>query len=116
MVLWESKFPSSLGSTIHGQRFSPVGTLLGPEFQVDSISYAPQQHPAVTVDADGGFVAVWDRQDPFAPGDMSLLGVFGQRFDPVDVPAVPALSPDAIAGLAGALMMLGASLLRGRRR
>jgi hypothetical protein len=115
VVLWEKKYPSSLGSTIHGQRFSRIGLPFGPEFQVDSVSYAPQHHPAVAATVAGDFVAVWDRQDPYAPGDTHLLGVFGQRFDLFDVLAVPALSLGAIAGLAGALLMLGASLLRRRR-
>jgi hypothetical protein len=55
---------------------------LGPEFQVNAYTQGFQGRAAVSADAGGGFVVVWDSQSQDGDG----LGVFGRRYDSSGVP------------------------------
>lgn len=57
--------------------------LAGPEFQVNSQTFAPQSKPAVAADDSGGFVVVWQGYDQ----DGSYAGVVGQRYSAAGSPA-----------------------------
>ena len=50
---------------------------MGPEFRVNSYTTSEQRMPAVSGDADGNFVVVWQSISQ----DGSAEGVFGQRLD-----------------------------------
>jgi len=52
---------------------------LGPEFQVNTFTTGDQAFPAVSVNAGGAFVVVWQSDGQ----DGSRLGVYAQRFDPL---------------------------------
>jgi hypothetical protein len=49
----------------------------GPEFRINTHTTSNQQAPAVAMDADGDFVAVWISQGQ----DGSDFGIYGQRFN-----------------------------------
>jgi hypothetical protein len=55
---------------------------LGPEFQVNTYTQGAKIRPAVSADADGGFVVVWDSHAQDGDG----LGVFARRYDSSGVP------------------------------
>jgi hypothetical protein len=80
VVVWQSgdyygsgQDGSSAG--IFAQRFSSTGARVGPEFQVNTYTTRNQRLPAVTMDAGGGFVVVWEGE-----GDGDYGGVFAKRF------------------------------------
>jgi hypothetical protein len=50
---------------------------LGPEFQINTFTTGDQAFPAVSVNASGAFVVVWQSDGQ----DGSGLGVYAQRFD-----------------------------------
>jgi hypothetical protein len=76
VVVWESFSQDGSNYGIFGQRFTAVGSPLGPEFRVNTHTADVQRYPSVAVDGSGNFVVVWES---FLQ-DGSLFGVFGQRF------------------------------------
>jgi hypothetical protein len=74
VVVWES-FNGLNGFDVFGRRFSPDGTPLGPEFQVNTYTTGFQYFADVAVNDDGSFVVAWqsDYQDYYA--------VMARRFD-----------------------------------
>ena len=63
------------GSSIQAQRYHSDGSVMGGEYQVNTYTTGFQRRPSVAMDADGGFVVVWQNQRTH--NDVSLLG---QRF------------------------------------
>jgi hypothetical protein len=62
---------------------------VGPEIPVNTFLPGNQQAPAVSTDASGGFVVVWESGNNYNYGatqDGSLSGVFGRRFGPSGTP------------------------------
>jgi hypothetical protein len=55
---------------IFARRFSSQGMPLGPEFQVNQVTFSDQLYPKIARDAAGNFVVVWESYDP------SSFGVF----------------------------------------
>ena len=51
--------PDTSGSAINGQMFNANGTVLGPEFQVNTVANDQQVEPKVTALSTGGFVVTW---------------------------------------------------------
>ena len=82
VVVWESGEQDGDGYGVFGQRIDRNGSKLGSEFRVNSYTVGSQQHAAITGDASGGFVVVWESYDD-QDGDQH--GVFGQRFDSAGV-------------------------------
>jgi hypothetical protein len=82
MVVWASDQDGS-ESGVFGQRFTPGGAPLGPEFRVNTFTTDSQEQPRVATDANGNFVVVWTSEGQ----DGSAAGIFGQRYsfagDPV---------------------------------
>lgn len=76
VVAWSSYDQDGDIYGIFAQRFATNGTPLGTEFQVNSYTTGNQRYPAVTTDAAGDFVIVWQSNGQ----DGSSFGVFGQRF------------------------------------
>jgi len=60
--------------------------LVGPEIPVNTFLPGDQQFSAVSTDASGGFVVVWQSGGYSATQDGSLAGVFGRRFDSSGTP------------------------------
>src|SRR6266850_661175 len=80
VVAWVSYEQDGSYDGAFGRRFSRAGAPLGPEFQVNSITYYDQSLPALGVDPGGGFVVAWQSQDQ----DGSGLGVVARRFSCLD--------------------------------
>ena len=74
VVVWETDLDPDGSSGIYGQRFVPFSAV-GPEFQVNTTIVNDQTDPAVAMDADGNFVAVWQS---YHSGDSDI---YAQRFD-----------------------------------
>jgi hypothetical protein len=82
VVLWDSATQDGSGSGIFGQRYDTDGSPQGSEFRVNTYTTNSQTRPAVTMDAGGNFVVVW--QSYSQDGDSA--GIFGQRYDAGGVP------------------------------
>jgi hypothetical protein len=76
VVVWHTPGPDGSSRGVFGQLFDAEGVPQGAEFQVNTYTLSYQQRPAVSADAAGGFVVVWES----AEQDGNLTGVFGQRF------------------------------------
>jgi len=76
-VAWTSDGEDGDAFGVFGRRYDAAGVPRGSEFRVNSETLAAQQNAAVTSDASGNFVVVWESYGQ----DGSLNGVFGQRFD-----------------------------------
>lgn len=84
VVVWMSNGSSggdSSSFSIQGQRYSPAGSPLGGQFQVNSITTDSQLQPAVAADAAGAFVVVW------SSGSPAGWAIAGQRFAASGAPA-----------------------------
>ncbi len=77
VVVWQSYAQDGSNLGIYGQRFTAAGAPLGGEFQVNTYITGAQMRPAVAMDSDGDFVAVWDSRGQ----DGSLEGVYARRFN-----------------------------------
>jgi hypothetical protein len=84
VVVWASDQDGS-ESGVFGQRFTPGGAPLGPEFRVNTFTTDNQQQPRVATDANGNFVVVWTSEGQ----DGSAAGVFGQRYSSSGAPVGP---------------------------
>jgi hypothetical protein len=75
VIVWQSP-TDGFGDGVFGQRFDPLGSRLGTEFQVNTYTETDQVRPAIAGLPNGSFVVVWDSDLQ----DSSDYGVFGQRF------------------------------------
>jgi len=89
VVVWTSENQDGSGAGVFGQRYSPSGTPLGPEFRVNTFTTGFQYRPAVSAaGTPNNFVVVW--QDGTVPGGGPQgRGVFGQRYSTAGVPLGP---------------------------
>jgi RHS repeat-associated protein len=76
VVAWVSEGQDGSGDGIYAQRFSDARIAQGPEFRVNTYTTGDQRAPAVAMDADGGFVVVWESEWQ----DGSSLGIYAQRY------------------------------------
>jgi hypothetical protein len=76
VVAWMSSLQDGSNYGVFGQRYASSGAPLGSEFRVNTYTTGIQSGPAVTSDASGNFVVVWQSYLQ----DGSDLGVFGQRY------------------------------------
>jgi VCBS repeat-containing protein len=74
---WSGTPPTE--SDVRAQIFDSSGNKLGAEIVVPPANVWMQEHPAVGVLEDGGFVIAWN-QDPVGGSDESTA-IFAQRFD-----------------------------------
>jgi hypothetical protein len=81
VVVWQSSDGDGPDG-IFGRRFDASGTPQGAEFRVNSYTTGVQDDPAVSSDANGNFVVVWDSNGQ----DGNARGIFGQRFNAAGVP------------------------------
>jgi hypothetical protein len=82
VVVWNSYGQDGGSYGVFAQRFNSSGIPQGSEFQVNSYTTSVQRDPAVTSDASGNFVVVWNSYGQ----DGSSYGVFGQRFSSSGIP------------------------------
>lgn len=88
VVVWTSETSGgsdAYGTSIQGQRFDSAGNSAGAQFQVNSYTSGDQLDPAVSADADGNFVVVWQSYGS-SGGDTSYSSVQGQRFESTGAP------------------------------
>jgi hypothetical protein len=82
VVVWESKNQDNPGFQdygVFGQRFDATPSTVGDEFLVNTYTSFHQMRSAVSMDAAGNFVVVW--QSSFQEGGaVNADGIFGQRF------------------------------------
>jgi hypothetical protein len=69
-----------------GQRFGSSGARVGAEFRINSYTPGLQDYPAVSLDADGDFIVVWENGDP-------LTNVSAQRFTAFGATPVATATP-----------------------
>ncbi len=61
VIVWESdKAPATDRADILGARYTKLGRRLGNVFRVNSVLADSQKHPAISHDAQGNFVVVWE--------------------------------------------------------
>ncbi|MDZ4686874.1 MAG: cadherin domain-containing protein, partial [Planctomycetaceae bacterium] len=76
VVAWVSENQDGSSDGVYAQRFSAAGAAQGGEFRVNVLTTGRQSDPAVSLDADGNFVVVWDSYNQ----DGSLYGVYLRRY------------------------------------
>ncbi|MEM7587523.1 MAG: hypothetical protein AAF560_29310 [Acidobacteriota bacterium] len=85
VVVWNSSGSNGTdtsGPSIQGQRYASNGSAVGLEFQVNTVTTSFQDNPSVGMDADGGFVVVWNSSS--SSGDDTSYSI--QKSDPGLVP------------------------------
>jgi hypothetical protein len=82
VVVWEDVHGACCGD-IRGRRFDAGGTPVGDDFQISVFTPTTTSFrgPAVSADADGGFVVAWASDHE----DGSEAGLFGRRYDAAGV-------------------------------
>ena len=81
VITWISRNQDGEGWGIYGQLFDETAGA----FRVNATIENGQEKPAIAMDADGDFVAVWES----ANQDGSLGGVYGQRFNAAGIALGP---------------------------
>ena len=71
MIAWVSPGQDGDFNGVFGRRFASGGNAVGGEFQINRQTDGFQDDPAIAVDADGDFVAVW-RGEGDGSGDAAL--------------------------------------------
>jgi hypothetical protein len=76
IVVWDCRVDPDSESErdIFGRRFNSMGELIGDEFQLNTYVLDDQRNPAVAINQDGGFVAVWQSYAQ----DGSRYGIFAR--------------------------------------
>ncbi len=83
VVTWRDQYLDGDGDGIFARVFDTGGTPLGDDFQVNTYTEDDQFDPAVSADASGNFLVLWqDASGADGDGD----GVFGRYFDSTGAP------------------------------
>ncbi len=78
VVVWASFGQDGSMLGVYGQRLSPAGGKLGPEFQVNQRTAYNQRTPAVAALASGGFVVAWVSELQRGPSSVDIYArIFG---------------------------------------
>jgi hypothetical protein len=84
VVVWHSEqAPAQEGTDILGQRFSRLGRKVGATFRVNTLITGEQRNPAISHDAKGNFVVVWQASTG------TKLAISGRRFTTAGAAAGP---------------------------
>lgn len=102
LVVWEDQSKDGGGYGVFGRRFSPQGTPLAGEFQINLNSAGSQRNPKLAMDADGNVVIAWEDR---STGDAD---VWLQYFDPAGNRVGPELRANTL--LAGDQKSIGVAL------
>jgi hypothetical protein len=62
VISWFSNGQDGSGYGVYAQRYNSSGVPQGPEFQVNSTTFAKQSLPSVAMDIDGDFVISWQSE------------------------------------------------------
>lgn len=82
VIVWHgNQVPAQEGTDIIGQRFSRLGRKVGAAFRINTAVTGEQRNPAISHDAKGNFVVVWQESTG------SDLGIFGRRYTAAGAPA-----------------------------
>ena len=82
-VVWQSSGQDGDDFGVFAQLYSPSGTPVGDEFQVNTSTTDNQRYPDVAMDGAGNAIVVWES----VQGDGGTsYGVFGQRYLPNSAP------------------------------
>lgn len=85
VVVWESlRQGGNFG--IYGQRYDKSGAKVGTEFEINNVTTGEQRSPAVAMDANGGFVVVFESFGQ----DGSGYGIYARRYNNAGVDQGPA--------------------------
>ena len=76
VVVWDSKDQDGSGSGIYGQRYNKLGTPVGSEFQVNTVTPLTQAGPDVAMNVNGDFVIVWESN-----GQTGTYETFARRYN-----------------------------------
>ncbi len=82
VIVWQDNGRDGDNSSgIYGQLYGPTGTAIGGEFTVSGAVLA-QTAPAVSMDAAGNFVVVWNTQEIDAGNNNAIItSLRGRRYD-----------------------------------
>jgi len=86
VVVWRGNLQDGSSHGVFGQRYDSGGTPLGSEFRVNTYTTDSEGAAAVSSDASGNFVVVWQQS---VGQDGSSAGVFGQRYASSGAPLGP---------------------------
>ncbi|MCP5155360.1 MAG: tandem-95 repeat protein [Ectothiorhodospiraceae bacterium] len=87
VIVWHSNGQDGDAGGVFAQRYTDVGVIAGPEFQVNTEELLVQDEPVVAGLAGGGFVVVWTGQSSSTIfGDGNGDGVFAQVFGASGLP------------------------------
>jgi hypothetical protein len=76
IVVWTSYLQDGSGNGIFGQRYVSSGSPSGPEFRVNTYTFASQAISTMASDGSGNFIVAWQSYTQ----DGSSWGTFGQRY------------------------------------
>ena len=76
LVAWESFSQDGSSDGVFGQYFDNTGAKLGSEFQINTHTASGQREVALTMDANGNAIAVWQSSGQDGSGN----GVYAQQF------------------------------------
>jgi hypothetical protein len=96
VVLWSSASQDGDGPGLFARRFDRLGTPRTGEIAVNTYTTGLQQVGSVASDAQGNFLATWERREPANPGGFVVVG---RRFDR----AGAALGPEFLLGSSSTL-------------
>jgi len=82
VVVWNGQ--DGDGAGVFGRRVHVFGGVVGPEFAVNAYTTLQQSSPSVARDPAGGFVVVWESQEP-----VGFFDVFARQFNPDGTPRGP---------------------------
>ena len=85
VVVWQSHYQDQSGWGIYARILSPYGNPIGSEFRVNEYTPGNQFVGRVALDAEGGFVIVWESLGQDGDG----FGVFARLFDQAGSPRGP---------------------------
>jgi len=77
----QSYLQDGSGDGVYAQRYNAASVAQGSEFLVNSYTTSYQGAPSIAMDADGGFVVVWESNQ-----DGSSHGVYAQRYNDAGAP------------------------------
>ncbi len=86
-VVWQGWAQDGDDFGVFGQLFSPSGSAVGDEFQVNTSTPHNQRYPGVSMDGEGNAIIVWES----VQGDGGFsYGILGQRYLPNTSPVCDA--------------------------
>jgi len=82
VVVWSEYGRDGDGQSIHAQRYTGTGAVLGTEFRVNTTSTGDQSNPSVAMNANGDWVVTWESNGQDGDGG----GIFAQLYSAAGTP------------------------------